>query len=185
MPNHHCVFACQTHSHAKAQRRKENEDTGITTVLAGRGWAIPLSSSPHAVCPHKSGTVRAVRWRMTFASLRLCVTNTSSRQGAEAQRKRGCWYNDGAGGAIGYCLPALRAELPACQSRWRKKGAGLFLRGPILRGPILRVPGHRKRETVRAGRSRKRAGLISSPQPIIKTSGHHMSPLQGFVCFRA
>ena len=33
-----------------------------------------------------------------FASLRLCATNTSSRQGAEAQRKQGCWYSDGAGG---------------------------------------------------------------------------------------
>ena len=147
-----CVFACQTHSHAKAQRRKENEDTGITTVLAGRGWAIPLSSSPHAVCSHASGTVRAVRCRITFASLRLCVPNTFSRQGAKAQRKRGYWYNDGAGGAI-----------------------------PLSSSPRIACP--HASGTARAVRCSKRAGLISLPQPIIKTSGGFMSPLQGFVCF--
>ena len=159
---------------------REHEAVRAAGCLLIFRWVLGPSTF-HQV-PTPCAHIKAVRREPSGADtpLRLCVTNTSSRQGAKAQRKRGYRYNDGAGGAIGYCLPALRAELPACQSRWRKKGADLF-----LRGPILRVPGHRKRETVRAGRSRKRAGLISSPQPIIKTSGHHMSPLQGFVCFRA
>ena len=67
--------------------------TGGDLLMTRATWRDGLIWSLHA-----SGTARAVRCRMTFASLRLCATNTSSRQGAEAQRKQGCWYSDGAGG---------------------------------------------------------------------------------------
>ena len=84
-----CVFACQTHSHAKGQRRKENVDTGITTVLAGHS---PFIKSPRRVFACKRyGASRPV-------SNDLCVFACQTHSHAKAQRKRGCRYNDGAMG---------------------------------------------------------------------------------------